>query len=144
MRSPSLQIQRVLGGHPRQTLAICSSVGGDGGSSRDTMGCPHVGTALSLAEFKKCLYKALRYMLCFLGGPAWSQELDSMILVGPFQHGIFCDSMIAREKQTLEMAICTVAGWSRAVHYSMHEALSGRRAGKEGMALKATVFQRGL
>lgn len=30
-----------------------------------------------------------------LGGRAWSQELDSMIPVGFFQLGIFCDSMIS-------------------------------------------------
>ena len=28
----------------------------------------------------------------FLGRPVWSQELDSMVLVGPFQLGIFSDS----------------------------------------------------
>lgn len=26
--------------------------------------------------------------------PVWSQELDSKILMGPFQPGIFCDSVI--------------------------------------------------
>ena len=30
----------------------------------------------------------------FLGSPLWSQELDSMILMGPFQLGILNDSMI--------------------------------------------------
>lgn len=28
----------------------------------------------------------------FLDGAAWSQELDSMVLLGPFQLGIFYDS----------------------------------------------------
>jgi len=31
-----------------------------------------------------------------LGGPAWSQELDSMILVGPFQVRIFYGSAILK------------------------------------------------
>lgn len=30
----------------------------------------------------------------FLDGAAWSQELDSMVLLGPFQLGIFCHSTI--------------------------------------------------
>jgi len=28
------------------------------------------------------------------GGAVWSRELDSMILLDPFQLGIFCDSMV--------------------------------------------------
>lgn len=34
--------------------------------------------------------------MCYLilGGPAWSQELDSVILMGPFQLGIFCSPMM--------------------------------------------------
>ena len=30
----------------------------------------------------------------FLGGPVWSQELDSVILMGLFQLGLFADSTI--------------------------------------------------
>ena len=29
-----------------------------------------------------------------LGGPVWSQELDLVILMGPFLLRIFCDSLI--------------------------------------------------
>jgi len=49
-------------------------------------------TAPSLLEFKKHLDSTLRHMIRFLGGPVWSQELDPMILVGPFPLGIFYDS----------------------------------------------------
>ena len=41
-------------------------------------------------EFKKHLDNALRHMVRFLGGPVWSQELDLIILMSPFQLGIFC------------------------------------------------------
>jgi len=42
-------------------------------------------TAQPLAlYFKKHLDNALRKKVSILGGPVWSQELDIMILVGPF------------------------------------------------------------
>jgi len=44
-------------------------------------------------EFKDCLDTVLSHMVWFWGGPVWNQKLDSMILMGPFQHRIFCDSM---------------------------------------------------
>ena len=37
-----------------------------------------------LLEFKD---SALRTGVWLLGGPVWSQELDSMIITGPFQFG---------------------------------------------------------
>lgn len=48
----------------------------------------------SLTECEKCLYSALRHMVSFLGGLMWSQELDSVIILGPLQLGIFCVSVI--------------------------------------------------
>lgn len=39
---------------------------------------------LVIAPLKKYLINALRHMVLLLGGPGWSQELDLMILVGPF------------------------------------------------------------
>ncbi|KAK4811152.1 hypothetical protein QYF61_019783 [Mycteria americana] len=51
--------------------------------------------APSLSVFKKCLDNALRYMVSLLGCPVWSQELNSMILVGPFQLRVFYDSIVA-------------------------------------------------
>lgn len=33
------------------------------------------------------------FVVWFLGDPVWSKELDSWILTGLFQPGIFCDSM---------------------------------------------------
>ena len=47
-----------------------------------------------LLELNKHLDGTFRHTVWILGGPLWSQELDLMILVGPFQLGILCDSMI--------------------------------------------------
>ena len=41
------------------------------------------GHSTELSKFKKHLDVALGYVVSFLGGPVWSQELDSMILEGP-------------------------------------------------------------
>ena len=46
--------------------------------------------ALSLLVFKKCLDNALTYKVELW---VWSQEVDLMILVGPFQVTIYCDSV---------------------------------------------------
>ena len=35
---------------------------------------------------------ALIHRVQILGGAVWSQEMDSVFLVGPFQLGIFCGS----------------------------------------------------
>lgn len=51
-------------------------------------------TAPSPSVFKKCLDNAFGYMVGLLGCPAQGQELDSMILMGPFQLCIFYDSVI--------------------------------------------------
>lgn len=50
--------------------------------------------ALSLPELRKCLHNALRHRICILAGPVWSQEVDSVILMGLLQLGIFHDSMV--------------------------------------------------
>ena len=34
-----------------------------------------------------------------LDSPVWSQELNSMILMGPFQLSIFCESINLREDE---------------------------------------------
>jgi len=47
-------------------------------------------TAPSLSQFKECRDDAESYGLV-LGSPARSMKLDSMILMGPFQLGIFCE-----------------------------------------------------
>ena len=46
-----------------------------------------------LPELKKHLDNMLRCRVWVLGGPVWSQELDSMILVCPLQLGIVNDSV---------------------------------------------------
>jgi len=51
------------------------------------------GHSPKLQEFKEHLDNSLRYHVWILCGPVWSQELNSMILVGTFQLGLFCDSM---------------------------------------------------
>jgi len=49
-----------------------------------------------LLEFWERLGKALRGRVCVLGGPVWRQGLDSVVLVGPFQHRIFYDPTAVR------------------------------------------------
>ena len=39
----------------------------------------------AMLEFKKCLDNAFRHTVWFLGAAVLSQELDSMILMSPFQ-----------------------------------------------------------
>ena len=51
------------------------------------------GHGPKLLEFKKRLDNALSHTVWFLGGPVWSQELDSMILMGLFQLRISYDSI---------------------------------------------------
>lgn len=53
-----------------------------------------VVTAFSLPKLNKHLDNILRHMVWFLGGAMWSQGLDSIILMGPFQLKIFYDSVI--------------------------------------------------
>ena len=50
--------------------------------------------APSLTEFWKCLDSALRGMVWLEYGAAQDVDLDSMILVIPFQFSLFCDSLI--------------------------------------------------
>lgn len=52
-----------------------------------------VVTAPSLTEFKKCLDNTLGHVVRFWGGPLQGWELSLMILVGPSQLGLCCDSM---------------------------------------------------
>ena len=51
------------------------------------------GHGPKLLEFKKHLDNALSHTVRFFGGPVWSQELDSMILMGLFQLRISYDSI---------------------------------------------------
>ncbi|KAJ7405723.1 hypothetical protein WISP_138235 [Willisornis vidua] len=50
--------------------------------------------APSLPEFKKCLDDTLRHGVTPGDDPVQAKGLDLMILVGPFQLIIFCDSLI--------------------------------------------------
>lgn len=50
--------------------------------------------ALCLSQFNKHMDNTLSCMVLILGGTMWSQELDLMIFMGPFQLRIFYDSMI--------------------------------------------------
>ena len=68
----------------------------------------------SLPEFNKHLGNSLIYVVRLLGGPVWSQELDSMILVDPFQLRIFYESKLA----TLSGAHFSLGGrWRRRKAY---------------------------
>ena len=50
------------------------------------------GHGLKLPEFKKHLDNTLSHRVWILGGPVWSQQLDSVIFVGSFQAGKYYDS----------------------------------------------------
>lgn len=53
----------------------------------------------ALLELKESLGNALRHRAWILGGPVWSQELDSLILACPLQTWDilwFCDSYTTR------------------------------------------------
>ena len=52
-----------------------------------------VGTAPS-AGVREALDITLRHRVWLLGGAVWNPELVSVILVGLFQVGIFCDSVV--------------------------------------------------
>ena len=49
------------------------------------------GSGCTLQEF---MDNTMRHRVWILGGPVWSQELESVVLVGPFQLRIFYGSMI--------------------------------------------------
>lgn len=51
------------------------------------------GTVPGLPELRKHLDITLRRGVWVLGGPVWSQGLDSMTLVCPFQLRTFCGSV---------------------------------------------------
>lgn len=55
-----------------------------------------VVTTSSLLDIKKHLDSALGLRIWILGVPVWSQQLDSMIFVGSFQHA----SQLATTEQT--------------------------------------------
>lgn len=54
------------------------------------------GRSPELPKLKEHFDATLRHRVWVLGGTVWSQELASVILVGPFQLRTFCDSMITR------------------------------------------------
>lgn len=51
------------------------------------------GDGPKLSELKELLISATRHRIWILGGAVRSQELDSMVLVDPFQLRIFCGSI---------------------------------------------------
>ena len=63
------------------------------------------GHGPKLLEFKECLDSALGHWVSMLSGAVWNQMLDLMTLVGPFQHGMFCDSM--KSSPHLRLQHCT-------------------------------------
>jgi len=68
------------------------------------------GCSPKLREFKKCEDSALSFMAWFLGDPVWSQGLGSVILMGPFQLGVFCDSNTYGQDNALRFEGCS-CGW---------------------------------
>lgn len=47
-------------------------------------------------SFRKHVGSALSHVIWFFGGRVWNQGLDSVILMGPFQFGMFYDFMILK------------------------------------------------
>jgi len=54
-----------------------------------------------LPEFKECLDSILRHGVWILGGPVWSQGLDMVVPVSPFQLRMFYGSVIELEQEKL-------------------------------------------
>lgn len=52
------------------------------------------GQGPKLSKFRKGLDYTLSHRVSVLGCPVWSQDLEMMILVGPFEFGILYGSMI--------------------------------------------------
>jgi len=63
------------------------------GSGHGT-GYPGQWSQPSPARFQGVFEYHLRHRVWILGGSVWSQEFNSVVLVGPFQLGIFYDSVI--------------------------------------------------
>ena len=83
---------------PEGTAWSCVRGGAAGGQGKGTVGMERAaegsGHGPEIREFKERLDTTLRHRVWILGGPVWSQELDSMTLTGPFQLEIFSDSMV--------------------------------------------------
>lgn len=54
-------------------------------SSGHGTGSPGSGYGPKLPELKEYLFGQLRYRVLILSGAVWRQDVDFMILVGPFQ-----------------------------------------------------------
>ena len=71
------------------------------------------GHSPKLPEFEEHLDSTLRHWVRTLGGPEWSQELQSGILVGPLQFGIFqemhfCKYMNIKAKGKISNPVCSL------------------------------------
>ena len=49
-------------------------------------------------QSSRSIWTPLRHRVWILSDPVWSWELDSMILVGPFQLGMFCDLLWGKDE----------------------------------------------
>ena len=77
---------RIANKFPLVEIMPGSSTSSSTSTSKEVM-------APSLSEFKEHLDDGLSYSCGFvLGSPGRRRDLDSMILMGPFQLRIFCDS----------------------------------------------------
>ena len=76
---------------PEETAWSCvrGGLGGQGmGLHQRVVGKEHPqgsGHGPELLEFKEHLDMTLKHWVCILGGPVWSQGLDSVVVVGPLQ-----------------------------------------------------------
>ena len=75
-------------GRVRRGLGRGSSPEGGGHGTS----CPGQWAQPRVLEFREHLDSTVRHWVRLLRGPVWSQELDSMIIVGPFLPGAFYHS----------------------------------------------------
>ena len=79
----------------------CAPQGSGHGTAPQGRGHGH-----ELLELREHLGTALIHRVWILGGPVGIQRLDSMVLLGPFQHRLFCDYM--RNLPFYGKAICSL------------------------------------
>ena len=70
------------------------------GSGHGT-GCPGQRVWPQVLEFEEHFDNALRHRVWILGGPVWSQGLDMVVPVSPFQLRMFYGSVIELEQEKL-------------------------------------------
>ena len=97
-------------------------------------GLPRAAGTGPVLEFWECLDSALGHRVWILSGAVWSQELDSAVLVGPFQLGIFSCSVISTcFWRRMEV-------WQSLSFYIVQSSLKWSQRGRDCWELKRKVW----